>query len=236
MEKRYDPVINDRLTVFAKKSEWLLMRTYLCNLSNSGFRTASYVLAEHVLTTLENDAFWQCFATIAQPDTKVYLKTFLKAAVLNYKRGALSFNSHVFLGFARTCLQTEATIDRQKTLQLLLPELCTYEEVELLLSAFCGDNCNVKLRHLTSCAESKPCYYALFRLMKQMDMSHDRIAECLKVVARRATPMAFNFTSIMKLYFDVEDLRGDFSLQMRAYEVSRIENSYTNFVDVITCM
>ena len=88
MEKRYDPVINNCLTVFAKKSEWLLMRTYLCNLSNSGFRTASYVLAEHVLTTLENDAFWQCFATIAQPDTKVYLKTFLKAAVLNYKRGA----------------------------------------------------------------------------------------------------------------------------------------------------
>lgn len=236
MEKHYDPVIASSLLVFARKEEWRQMRDYLGGLSNSGFRVASYVLAERVLTTLDNAAYWQCFAGIAQTDTKAYLKTFLKAAVASYKKGIVSFDSPNFLSFANSCRRSETSIDRQKTLQMLLPQLSTYEEAECVLEAFCGDDTNLKLRYLTASAESSVCYFALFRLMKQSDLPAGRTEECLKCILKRGTPTAYNFVSVMKEYFGLDGEHGGFSLRVRPYELSRIENNYSNFVEIITCI
>ncbi len=236
MEKHYDPVIASRLQVLAGKKEWRQMRDYLSSLSNSGFRIASYVLAERVLTTLDNVSYWQCFADIARTDTKAYLKTFLKAAVANYRKGTVSFDAPDFLSFANSCRQSETSIDRQKTLQMLLPQLSTYEEAELVLEAFCGDDANLKLRYLTSSAESAACYFALFRLMKQSDLPAGRTEECLKCIVKRGTPTAYNFVSVMKEYFGLGGEHGGFSLRVRPYELSRIENHYSNFIEIITCI
>lgn len=236
MEKHYDPVIANRLRTLAQKNEWQQILNYLNGLSNSRFRVASYVLAEHVLTTLDNAAYWQFFAEIALTDTKVYLKTFLKAAVSNYQKGTVSFDSPQFVSFALSCRQTATSIDRQKSLQMLLPQLSTYEEAEQVLGDFCGESADLKLRYLVAVGESPACYFALFRLMKQNDLPVGKIEECLAGIMKRATPMAYNFVSLMKEYFGLGDSRGAFSLRVRPYELSRIENNYYNFVEIITCI
>ena len=66
MEKHFDSVIYNCLTAFAKSAEWGAMSDYLNRLSNSAFRTASYVLAERVLPEVDNDKFWKCFSSQIQ--------------------------------------------------------------------------------------------------------------------------------------------------------------------------
>ncbi len=234
MEKHYDPVIANSLLIFAQKNEWKQMLDYLTGLSNSRFRTASYILSERILTTLDNAAYWQCFADIALTNTKVYLKTFLKAAVANYKKGVLMFDSPLFFSFAKSCRDSEISIDRQKTLQMLLPQLSSHNDVESMLGEFCGDDVSLKLYYLTKSAESVVCYFALFRLIKQSDLPIVRMEEILKLILKRGTAISYNFVSVMKEYFGLAENHNGFSLKVRPYELSRIENSYSNFVKIIT--
>lgn len=234
MEKHFDSVINNKLQTLAKAEDWLQMSGYLKGLSNSGFRTASYILAERILPQLSNDAYWQCFSKIATTNTKAYLMTFLKAGLLNYQKQQLSFLSPEFMSFACSTQKQEKSLDRQKSLLYILPHLRSFEEVKGVLDAFCGTMLHHKMKYMVLSAESKPCYYALFQLMRHNDVEVEIIIRNLKTVLQRSTPMAFNFVSIMRAYFDIEELNGQFSLRLEPYELSRIETNYDAFVAKLT--
>lgn len=236
MEKRFDPIINTKLQAFAKASQWLEMLDYLRGLSNSGFRVASYLLAERVLPDLDHQRFWDCFKVVVTTSPKAFLVTFLKAAVTGYKKEILAFSGDEFLSFAHQSQEKETSVDRQKTLLLILSEMRTYQEVEEVLEAFCGTHSNLKMHYLVSSQESKPCYFAMFRLMRMDDLDHDEITKYLRQILRRSTTMAFNFVSIMRQYFDIKVLNGQFSLSLQPYELSRLENNYEIFVSVLTSM
>ena len=236
MDRRFNPIINRRLQAFAKVKAWSEMSEYLNNLSNSAFRTASYVMSEHVLVTLDDEAFWQCFSKIAASNTKVYLVTFLKAALINYKKHTLNFCSKQFLSFANEVQLCKTSIDRQKSLVLILPKLRTCEEACELLNAFCGHNELLKIHYLISATESKICYFVLFQKLRQSDLDDCDMAQILKMVLKRGSRMAYNFVSIMKSYFGLCSVGGVFSLQLNQYELSRLENNYENFVEVLVRM
>ena len=234
MYRRFNPVINSRLQAFAKTNAWSEMADYLNGLSNSAFRTASYVLCEHVLITLDNDSYWQCFSKVATSDTKAYLVTFLKAALINYKKHSLTFRSEQLKKFARGVQVCEKSIDRQKTLMLILPNLRTCDEVRWLLDVFCGHNIILEVHYLVSATESKAGYFVLFQMLRQSDLLEEEIVRILKNILKRNSRMAYNFVSIMKSYFGICSIGGDFSLRLNQYELSRLENNYDNFIEVLT--
>lgn len=233
MEKHFDSVIYNCLTAFAKSAEWGAMSDYLNRLSNSAFRTASYVLAERVLPEVDNDKFWKCFSAIVPENTKVYLVTFLKAAKIKYKTDELFFFSPEFMAFAESVRQRGALIDRQKCLLMILPLLRTVKEVEKLLNAFCGSSCELRIKYLIMAQESVPGYFVMFQELIRGDFSSKQIQRFLTCVLDRATRYSFNFAAIAREYFGLSSYEGLFSLTIQPYEFSRFEQCYEEFKRVL---
>lgn len=236
MDKTFDSSIYNRLLAFAKLSSWDKMQDYLKTLSNSRFRTASYVLADKLLPALDEKTYWECFGYMVPKEPKVYLVTFLKAALLLYKEEKLSFQSETFVNFGKSVYNDNRLVDRRKTLTLLLSELRTSEEVGQLLSMFCLDCNDLKIQYLVMSQESKPCYHVLFSLLRHTDLSNDSISVILSKILCRKTSMAYNFVCIAKCYFGIEKTMGNFSLTMQPYELSRLEFDYLKFVQLLTKM
>lgn len=233
MDVRYNSVIHGRLQAAGAAADWKEMLGYLQGLSHSAFRTASYVLAERVLPELDAENYWSCFADIALLDRKAYLVTFLKAAVVLYKQNKIDFSDSRFLAFARQTALAEHSLDRQKTLKVLLPLLRTSEEVQAILTAFCDSRFDRQLGYLLSADESLPCYHAMFILLRRFEHDADTIERVLLHVLRRCTPLAFNFVSMSRSYFGVESLGARFSLVLQPYELSRIEAGYEGFAGIM---
>lgn len=230
MDNRYNPVIFSKLKALASQSDWQGMIAYLHSLSHSGFRTASYILKERVLPALDAQNFWQCFAEVALTDTKAFLMTFLQAAVKMYQSGLLTFENAVFETFANQTAPLAVSIDRKKSLLLLLPTMKMPEEIFWLLNAFCHDNNAMKINYLTEAKETPQCYFVLFQLMRQSDGDTESLRHTLSLILKRSTPMAFNFVSLARSYFGVEGLNGRFSLRLESYELSRLESDYPTFL------
>ena len=234
MDKRYDPAINSRLQSLAKAADWQAMLAYLHSLSNASFRTASYILAERILPQMEGDDYWSCFCQVALTDRKAFLMTFLKAAKDKYLSGTLCFNDKRFLDFGRSTAAEAVSLDRQKTLRTVLPILRSSAEVAAVLDAFCGRNYERQLGYLVTADESMPCYLTMFQTMRRMDYDTPLLTKSLALVLKRSTPLAFNFVSVMRCYFGIEQLRGQFSLTLQPYELSRMESGYDGFTSIMT--
>ena len=233
MDKKYDAVICRKLQAFASDADWQGMLAYLRGLSNSAFRTASYVLAEQILPSLEADKYWKCFHTVALTDTKAFLMTFLKAALQKYHAQTIDFENCHFVDFARITAGDNVSLDRQKTLKAILPVLRTPGEVQGVLDVFCGTDYERKLNYLVFADENIACYYVTFCLLRQIDHTPDLQVKMLRQVIRRSTPLAYNFVSIMRAYFGLEQIKGNYSLSLQPYELSRIENGYDAFLQVM---
>lgn len=233
MDKKYDAVICGKLQGFGRTADWQGMLAYLQGLSHSAFRTASYVLADHVLPPLTADNYWGCFHTVALSDTKAFLMTFLKAALHKYQVQSLDFQHEYFISFAYSSMGESVSLDRQKTIKAILPVLRTPAEVQCVLDAFCGADSERKINYLAFAGESMPCYFVLFHLLRQIDHTPDQQVKILRQIIRRSTPLAYNFVSIMRAYFSLEQLKGSYSLNMQPYELSRIEGGYEAFLQVM---
>lgn len=233
MDNHYNPVVYTKLRAYAVQKDWHGMLAYLRALSHSLFRTASYVLKERILPQMAPDDYWMCFSEVALTDTKAYLITFLQAAATMYKEGRLSFLASSFVCFANKTEELPSSLDRKKTLLLLLPILKTPDEIFQMLSAFCGEKNERKVAYLVEAKESEPSYYCLFQLLRQSGDSPQQLSHILSLILRRSTPTAFNFVSICISYFGIEGMRGHFSLRINPYELSRLETDYPTFLKIL---
>lgn len=236
MEKHFDSVIFCKLTALAHERNWDAMQEYLDTLSNSRFRTASYILAERILPQVDAETLWECFEQIVAKNTKVYLMTFLKAAVQQYRGHKITFADKRFLAFANNTANKPQSIDRQKCLRTLLPILKTYEEIITLLSYFCADDAKKQLNYLVHTEESIVSYYAIFQLLRQQDIPADELITNLNIILKRSTPTAYNFVSIMREYFGITNQQGNFSLKLKPYQLSRIEQNFDIFSQTLKSM
>lgn len=236
MEKHFDSILFRALSSLATDCNWEEMQSYLEGLSHSRFRTASYILAERILPQLSSEAYWECFATIAAGNAKVYLVTFLKAALTMYQAERLLFSDQRFIDFASRSVSLEHSLDRQKSLRMIIPQLKTHNEIHNLLTAFCGEDGLKKLNYLIHTDESTVAYYSIFQLLRQMDLPVEELINAVNLILKRSTPLAYNFASIVREYFDIRSMRGQFSLTLQPYELSRLENNYDIFMQTLTSM
>lgn len=233
MDNRYNPVIFAKLKTLASQCDWTGMHTYLLSLSNSGFRTASYVLKERLLPSLDANDYWQCFSVVALTDTKAFLMTFLQAGAEMYKNGIITFDDPRFVAFANQTAPLPSSLDRKKTLLLLLPILKTPQEIQRMLNAFCLDDDKRKIAYLIEAKETAQCYFVLFQLMRKHEGEAEALRHTLMLILKRSTPMAFNFVSLARSYFGVEGVNGRFSLHLAPYELSLLESDYPSFLKIL---
>ncbi len=199
--------------------------SYLQGLSNSQFRHASKELGERILVDIAPECFWAVFKTLFLADRKAYLGTLLKALTTRVQQSTESLWSEVFIALCHELTDT----DRRKVLQALLPLLPSPQQAERLLLQ-CGlTESSTWIPHLLQ-VKTPPCAFLLLKALRYIE--HDRallIRTCYFLI-KTGDPFFFNFASLMRTSFALEEVRGTFSLSLQPYEISRLEQNYDAFL------
>lgn len=232
MPYHYNPVISNELKNFVQAKNWNDLILYLSKLSHSGFRTSCNIFSEEILTTLCSSDYWECFWAIVKTNTKAFLQTFLKAAVNNYKKGTLSVFDSNFQLFGKWVTEGNTIIDKKKVLQAFLPILKSTKEIEFLFATFYVEDIHQRISYLIR-EESLRCYYELFQCFRKIDYDPKSLTIYCHQLIEKGTNKSFNLVSIMKCYFDLPDVRGQFSLHLNSYELSRLDSSFEDFTKIL---
>ena len=197
----------------------------LDSFSNSQFRTAVYMLGERYALELPADGFWRLFSVLLQRDSKAFLIVMLKALAQRMEKGEASIEDE---GFKNLChIMNE--VDRQKTLQFLLPYLKDEEQVRYLFRCFSME-ANEWIPYLIK-VNTLPCAFVLFSSLRYIEHERDYLVRIAYYLMKRGDGLSFNLASLMKAYFGLEELKGTFSLQLKPFELARLETSYKAFCD-----
>lgn len=222
--QRQNPALLQKLNALAVVDDAEGLKDYLLSLSASTFRTAGCMLANEVLPTHYIN-FWHLFSVIVPAHPKAFLGTFLKVAVTLYKSGKIELDEEFLTAYSLIC----SHIDRAKLLQALLPCLKTEREVSFLFDNFC-DNEEFGYALLIK-SGSLPCYYTLFNALKCSEEHY--IKQCAAMLIKKGDSRSFNLASILKQYFGLTDINGQFSLRIQDYELSRLDQGYDYFVKMM---
>jgi len=226
----YNVVLHRMMLSYVENSDWNGLADYMEKLTHAQFRTAGAYMSGGILTNLPSRRFWACFLSIVERNPKAYLMTFLKAAVENYKAGGLELEDPSFLTFCRRVADNGRAIDERKTMQTLLPILQTPGEVENLFNAFGVEDTRQRVSYLMN-AETMASYFVLFNQLRELDHDKAYLQQCCTMLKRKDTRLAYNMVSILKRYFDLPNVKGQFSLKMDPFELSRMERGYEAFTE-----
>lgn len=236
--RRHNPVLKERLAAFVQTGDADGLADGLSHLSHQDFRTAGFLLSEELFPLYfgqsrvsgDNRDFWHFFITMVPSSPKAYLGTFLKALAVLYENEAITLNDPRFLRYA--CEQA-APIDCRKILEMMLPRLKVPSEIESLLSMFSHILTPEQCASFLLRAGTLPCFYILFKLLKMQDATPELLRKYCVLLMRKGDHLSFNMACILHSYFDLSDLPGTFSLQLRPYQLGKLDESYEGFSAII---
>lgn len=197
---------------------------YLSDLSNSRFRQACSELSGPATQRLDEDQFWTLFSALVRWNNKAFLVTMMKTVVSR----RLTLNNPIFVRLVPDL----SDIDRRKVISMILPTLTTPEDITTLF----------QLMQLTEMAQwipfllqspTLPCAFLLLKALRYVE--HDRGLLCRTAIflIKRGDSYSFNLASLIVTSYSLDDIRGTFSLQIPPYQLSRIENSYPAFCQIM---
>lgn len=224
--------LRQRISAFIEQRNAEGLCAMLSALSNADFRTASQYLGQvEVWRVLSEEEFWRFFRVLAVDNAKAYVGTLIKVVVALSRRQHLSFDSVDFLAFSQ---EEASSIDRRKMLEAFLPLMQTPECIEHLMSSLfrVEDSDHSRVMVLFKAGTSAG-YFLLFAHLKQMDADNAYLRRLAVELIRKGDKASFNLAAILQQYFDLGPLPGTFSLQTPPYELSRLDQSYDNFLKIL---
>ena len=69
--------------------------------------------------------------------------------------------------------------------------------------------------------------------MRQVEHDRDLLARCCRVLMKRGDALSFNLASVAKVYFDLPQVKGTFSLSLSPFQLGWLETSFENFKKVM---
>ena len=72
----------------------------------------------------------------------------------------------------------------------------------------------------------------MFNLLKSFET--ERIAHYARALLMLKTQLAYNMASVLKQYFDIDNIPAVFSLHIEPYQLHRLDKGYETFVKVLT--
>jgi len=222
----YSVQIDRRMKPFVDAEDFNSLLELLDSLSHSQFRTAVYMLGERYALELSKDAFWRLFALLVQKDTKAFLVIMLKALAQRMERGEIGIQDK---GFIELCAMMN-DVDRHKTIDFLLPYLGDEELVRHLFRCFDMQEASEWIPYLIR-VNTLPCGFVLFSSLRYIEHERDYLVRIAYFLMKRGDGLSFNLASLIKAYFGLEELKGTFSLQLKPFELARLETSYKAFCE-----
>lgn len=225
-DKHYNPAISRCLQTFAGQCDWQGLLSYLDTLSNAHYRTAGYMLGERILPTLDEENRWDLSIALVGYNAKAFLVTVLKALSEALQSGALSLRSEGSKRFLTHVRKNQ--VDTQKTLMNLLPVMDNPDDVQWLFRQVGVEEGEARLVYLLR-IPTMPTSYALFHTLKFLEHDRKLLVRVAVYLIKRGDSLAFNLASLLKVYYDLEEVRGTFSLRIEPYQLARLDGSYEAF-------
>lgn len=211
---------------------------YLKSLSNSQFRRASAELGEHVLVEVGTDCFWSVFQTLFRDNRKAYLGTLLKALATrianeNTSSNTITAETDAFDNedFAALCNEMNET-DRKKLLLSILPHLHSPALAERFFRQ-CGLMESSTWIPFLLQVRTAPCAFLLLKSLRYVEHDRALLIRTCHFLIKNGDCISFNLASLMRASFGLEEVKGTFSLNLKPYQLNRIEQNYDAFLSVI---
>lgn len=212
--------------------------TYLEELSHSQFRYVSRLMGESFLVETNKENFWLLFEKLFASDRKAYLGTLLKALISRIKlhsdpgcsnslEEAGIWGKH----FISVCQDFNDT-DRKKVLMALLPLITSPADAERLFIQ-CGLKETSEWIPFLLQVSTMPCSFLLLKSMRYVEHDRALLIRTCHFLMKKGDEHSFNLASLIRLSFGLEEVRGAFSLSLETYQLSRIEQNYYAFVQVM---
>lgn len=229
-DSHYNPVLFSRLAALAKAADHAALQHFLAQLSNAQYRQAGYMLGEMIGPVLGAQQFWPLTMALVELDAKAFLVTMLKSVVEGMRQGTLSVMD---LGFTQACQYLQRSpIDARKTLQTLLPALTDVHQIRHLFHLLGYAEMSAWIPHLLQALHPATAFVLLQALHY---MEHDRayILNVARHLVKRADPLSFNLASLIRTIYALDELKGTFSLHLEPFQLSRIEQQYDAFRQIV---
>lgn len=233
MDQHYHPLLYQRLRSLFDARDWDSLPIYLGGLSNAHFRTAGYLIGERLLQATSPADFWEVMRRLILWQPKAFTVTVGKAALPRLQSGELSLSDSGFDLLAQALASPKRAIDRQKLLRLWLPAMRHPQTMEQLFSKL-GITAPRRRVDFLLHTESLPAAFLLLRNLRFEEHDRDYLCAICRQVMKRGGDLSFNQASLLRTFFDLQDIRGTFSLTLNPYELSRLDTDYEVFCRAIT--
>ena len=228
-DKHYNREIFNKLQVLVTSRDVEGLFVYLTSLSNAEFRTAGYLLGERILFDADKETFWIFFDKLVTWNSKAFLVTLLKS--LSQRLDAdLSLYDDGFQEFCRAIAPNP--IDVQKTLLRLIPIQHEVAQIKHLFRLLGVDQPSDWIPYLLK-NSNMPCSFLLFNSLRYVEHDRPYLIRLTNFLIKKGDGLSFNLASLVKSYFGLTEVKGTFSLNLKPYELARIELSYEAFCDAM---
>lgn len=230
-------MIADARTLKQLTDEPEALLPYLNALSHAQFRRAGMELGERILVDIDTEHYWSVFRILFRDNRKAYLGTLLKALTTRLSACEDSTDATIETDalwdepFTSLCAELTDT-DRRKLLLAILPCLRTPVSAERLLRQ-CGlAEPSAWIPFLLQ-VRTAPCAFLLLRSLRYVEHDRALLIRTCHYLIKAGDNISFNLASLMRISFALEEVKGTFSLTLKPYQLSRIEQNYEAFLTAI---
>lgn len=229
----FNQIIAARLQACFDARSWAGLREFLDSLSARDFRRACKILSRRVMTECADDVYWEAFRCLVALNSKAFLVTMLKAVPERKRRMGFSLRGAGYADVA-LWLRTEGSeTDRNKFVSFLTGVFTDEpDELNLLFQSLNIDTPHRRMPFLLQ-GSGPACAYLLFLDMRRCDHEPELLTRCCRFLMRKGDTLSFNLACAAKEYFDLDGVKGTFSLRIVPFQLSRLELSYEDFKKVM---
>lgn len=217
------------LTLISTK-DWDGLYQQFQSASNADFRRMETLVRERVMPQLSNTEFWEAYLHLLMYRRQAFLPCILGVAGLA-KADALDVDCKEAKEVA-SWIQEHTPESAAKIVRMAIPLLTTANQIEGFLRLFEyhdeRDCATVLVKESTLYA-----YYVLFNVLRRAADNRQLLVAVCQAIMKKNDDMSFNMASLLRSYFDLNEIKSTFSLQIEPYELSYIEQSYDNFLHVL---
>lgn len=228
MDQHYHPLILQRLSSLFAARDWNGVHTYLSTLSHAHFRTAGYLMGERLMPELCREDFWEVMLRLVQWQPKAFVVTTAKAATPRLMQGTLSLTDTGFQRLATALQGQERWIDRKKLLLQWLPVAQEPATIETLFRLLQVNDIRQRVEFLLH-TDSMAAAFVLLRSLRFEEHDREWLAQVCRALMKRGDNLSFNVASLIRTFFDLQEVKGVFSLNIQPFELTRLETDYESF-------